>query len=261
MSSARTTLIRFCAAALASAAALGGAGTAAGGATTTGPTGTTGNGGAAGTSGSLTVPATLEGIKTKAATDITNRVNDLDSAISKVNAARGLGDGQSTIATYLGTDVSALQQLNATIQGDTTVEQAAHDFSTAFTNYRVYVLVLPSARIAAEADRATSTTLPALTADAAKATSHVNPRNSEFLQPLIDDLNHQISTASDALNGLAATVLADTPPQWNANHGLLSPARSAEQSADAAIKQGRSDVQDIVGAATAGVAATTTTTG
>jgi len=261
MSSARTTLIRFGAAGLAAGAALGGAGTAAGAA----PAGSTGDTGATRTGGSAAVPATLTGIKAKAATDITNRVNDLNAAISKVNAAKGLGSGQSTIATYLGTDISPLQQLNATIQGDTTVKQAAHDFSTIFTDYRVYVLVLPAARIAADADRATSTTLPALTADAAKAASHVNPRNSEFLQPLIDDLNHQISTASSAVNGLAATVLADTPPQWNANHALLSPARSAEQSADAAIKKGRSDVQDIVqvlrrGSATAGAAATTTTT-
>ncbi len=72
--------------------------------------------------------------------------------------------------------------------------------------------MLPAARIAATADRATSTTLPALTADAAKAASHVNPRNSEFLQPLIDDLNHQISTASSAGNGLAVTVLAYPAP-------------------------------------------------
>ena len=262
MSSARTTLIRFGAAALAAAAALGGAGTAAGAATAAG---STGNSGPTGTDGSAAVPATLAGIKAKAATDITDRVNDLNAAISKVNAAKGLGTGQSTIATYLGTDVSPLQQLNATIQGDTTVKQAAHDFSTIFTDYRVYVLVLPAARIAAAADRATTTTLPALTADGAKAAAHVNPRNSEFLQPLIDDLNHQISTASGAVNGLAATVLAYTPPQWNANHALLSPAKSAEQGADTATKKARSDVQDIVqvlrsGAATAGAAATAQTT-
>jgi len=259
VSSARTTLIRFGAAGLAAATALGGAGTAAGAASSTGDTGATRTG------GSAAVPATLAGIKAKAATDITNRVNDLNAAISKVNAAKGLGSGQSTIATYLGTDISPLQQLNATIQGDTTVKQAAHDFSTIFTDYRVYVLVLPAARIAADADRATSTTLPALTADAAKAASHVNPRNSEFLQPLIDDLNHQISTALSAVNVLAVTVLADTPPQWNANHALLSPAQSAEQNVDAAIKKGRSDVQDIVqvlrrGSATAGAVATTTST-
>ncbi len=153
MSSARTTLIRFGAATLAAGAALGGAGTAAGAAIAAG---STGNSGPTGTGGSAAVPATLAGIKAKAATDITDRVNDLNAAISKVNAAKGLGTGQSTIAAYLGTDVSPLQQLNTTIQGDTTVKQAAHDFSTIFTDYRVYVLVLPAARIAAAADHATT---------------------------------------------------------------------------------------------------------
>ena len=54
--------------------------------------------------------------------------------------------------SYLGADIAPLQQLNQTIQGDTTVQQAAHDFGTIFSDYRVYALVLPAARIAAAAD-------------------------------------------------------------------------------------------------------------
>ena len=123
------------------------------------------------------VPATLAGIKAKAATDITDRVNALNGAIAKVNAAKGLGSGQGTLVSYLGADISPLQQLNQTIQGDTTVQQAAQDFATIFSDYRVYVLVLPPSRIAADADHATTTAIPALTADAAKAQAHVNPRN------------------------------------------------------------------------------------
>ena len=76
--------------------------------------------------------------------------------------------------SYLGADIAPLQQLNQTIQGDTTVQQAAHDFGTIFSDYRVYALVLPAARIAADADRATTTAIPNLTADAAKAQAHVN---------------------------------------------------------------------------------------
>ena len=71
--------------------------------------------------------------------------------------------------SYLGTDIAPLQQLNQTIQGDSTVQQAAHDFGTIFSDYRVYVLVLPASRMAAAADHATTTAIPKLTADAAKA--------------------------------------------------------------------------------------------
>ena len=155
----------------------------------------------------------------------------LNSAIAKVNAAKGLGSGQPMLAAYLGTDITPLQQLDQKIQGDTTVKQAAQDFSTIFSAYRVYVLVLPASRIAADADRVTSTALPTLTAASSKAQGLVNPQNHAQLQPLIDDLNAQISAASPATNGLAGTVLAFSPAQWNANHDVLSPARSSDQTA------------------------------
>jgi len=105
--------------------------------------------------------------------------------------------------------------------------------------------VFPAGRIAGDADRATATVLPALTSAAAKAQQHVNARNQASLQPLIDDLKAHIATASSATNGLAATVLAFTPAQWNANHGVLSGARTADQQADAALQKGRADVRSI----------------
>ena len=204
-----------------------------------------GTAGAAGNSGSASVPATLAGIKLKAASEITRRVHDLDAAVAAAESATGLGGGQAALVSYLGADVQPLTQLNQKIQGETTVHQAAQDFTTIFTGFRVYALVLPAGRIAGDADRATAAAIPALTAAAAVAQQHVNPGNQAVLQPLIDDLRAQIATASGAANGLAATVLADTPAQWNADHGLLTSARAADQSTDAALRKGREDVRDI----------------
>ena len=132
----RTHLIRLGGVALASGATLGVGAGAAGGATTPGSDGN---------SGSSAVPVTLAGIKAKAATDITDRVNALNAAIAKVNGAKGLGSSQAGLVSYLGADIAPLQQLNQTIQGDATLQQAAHDFGTIFSDYRVYVLVLPAA--------------------------------------------------------------------------------------------------------------------
>jgi hypothetical protein len=84
-----------------------------------------------------------------------------------------------------------------------------------------------------------------LTAATTKAQQHVNPGNQAVLQPLIDDLNAQVATASGASNGLAATVLADTPARWNADHGLLSPAHGADQTTDAALDKGRDHARAI----------------
>ena len=229
----------------------------AGAATTSGASGTTGN------SGSSAVPAILASIKGTANTDITNRVNALNAAIAKVNSAKGLGSGEGTIVAYLGTDISPLQQLNQQIQGDTTVKQAAPDFSTIFSNYRVYVLVLPAARIAADADRATNGAIPTLTKFAALAQTHVNaPQPDGAAAP------HQRPEQPDQhrlerSNGLAATAVAFTPMQWNANHNLLSPAKSSDQATDTALNKARVDVQQIKlvlrtpGAGAAGTTATT----
>ena len=229
-------------------------------AVTAGTTVTAGAATASGNSGSSAVPTTLAGIKAKAATDITDRVNDLDGAIAKVNAAQGLGPGQATLASYLGADTSPLQQLEQTIQGDSTVQQAAHDFGTIFSDYRVYVLVLPASRMAAGGDQATATAIPKLTADATKAQSRVTPANQATLQPLIDDLNGQITTATNATSGLAATVLAFTPAQWNADHALLAASRASDQAAAGAVQKGRADVRQIVQDLRASSHATTTTT-
>ena len=70
----------------------------------------------------------------------------------------------------------------------------------------------------------------------------MTPANQATLQPLIDDLNSQISTATNATNGLAATVLAFTPAQWNANNALLAASRSSDQAAAGALQKGRADV-------------------
>ena len=245
----RTHLIRLGAIALATGATLSALAGTAGAATP----------GSSGNNGASSVPTTLDGIKAKATTDITDRVNDLNAAIVKVNAAKGLGAGQANLVSYLGTDVAPLQQLNQTIDGDSTLQQAAHDFGTIFSDYRVYRLVLPAARIAAGADHATTSAIPNLTTEATKAQARVNPANQAALQPVINDLDSQISTATNATNGLAAAVLAFTPTQWNADTALLHAPGSSEQTAAAALDKGRADLRQMEQDLEADHAAATTT--
>lgn len=236
---ARNHLIRLGTTSAVAVAGLGVATAGAGAAMSSGPTAATGN------SGESAVPATLEGIKARASTDVTERVDALDAAVAQADAAKGLGSGQAALVAYLGADVTPLQQLDQKIQGDTSVKMAAQDFCDIFTDYRVYVLVLPAAHLAGDADRATATAIPALQATSTKAQGLVNPQNQAQLQPLIDDLNSQITAASNATNGLTATVLAFTPAQWNADHAVLSPSKTADQTTDAALQKGRGDVQQI----------------
>ena len=107
------------------------------------------------------------------------------------------------------------------------------------------MLVLPAAVMAGDSYRATNTMIPNLTAASTKAQAHVTDNNRGVLQPLITDLNTQIATAISANNGLAATVLAFTPPQWNADHDLLTITKGRGQTSDTALQKDRSDVHDI----------------
>ena len=229
-----------------SAVALGTSAGTAGGARSTGNTGNTGIISDSGNSGSSATPQTLGAIKAKAKADVTQRVNALNAAIAEVNAANGLGSDQAVLASYLKTDIAPLRQLDDKIQADTSVKQAGGDFSSVLRDYRVYVLVLPAATLASEADRATITAIPNLTRASSQAQSLQNPRNQAEVEPLVNDLNDQISTATTATSGLASTVLALTPTQWNANHNLLSGPKSAALTAVAALQRGRSDVAQIL---------------
>jgi hypothetical protein len=200
---------------------------------------------AAGAATPAATPQTLSGIQSKAASAISLRVNDLNAAISKVNADSRLGSDNAALVAYLQADIAPLQALGQKIAGDTSKSTAAADYATIFTSYRVFALVLPAVHIAGGTDQIDETTVPALTVVATKAASHLDPANQALLQPLLNDLNAQITAATNATAGVSATVLAYTPSEWNANHDLLASGHNSVQSARNAIAKAGADVKQI----------------
>jgi hypothetical protein len=190
-------------------------------------------------------PQSLAGIQAEAAAAILLRVNDLNAAIAKANADPRLGSDNAALVAYLQTDIAPLQVLGQKIAGDTTESTAAADYATIFSNYRVRALVLPAAHIAAAADQVDVTTVPELTGLATKAASHVNSSNEAVLQPLLNDLQAQITAATNATTGLSGTVLTYTPTEWNANRDLLTPGHGAVQAAENDIAKARADLKQI----------------
>ncbi len=248
MSNVRTNLTRLGAATVA-AAALGAAtvslsGSA--GATTSSRAGGSSLSKHVGTHAAAAATPTLTGMQAEAAAAVKQRIASLDAAVSRVGATTtDLGSGQSTLSAYLGTDIQPLVQQGRTVAADTNVVQAQKDYQDIFSGFRIYRLVIPAAAIAGQADRIANTEVPGLTAAAAKAQAAVNSRNKATIEPLLQDLGHQIAAASTATQGLAATVLAYTPAQWNADYSLLSPAASSVVTANVAIHQAQADVVQI----------------
>jgi hypothetical protein len=221
-------VIRLGAAALASAAALATGGAIAGASTA-----------------STTTPLTLAQIQAKAATAISDRVNDLNAAVAKVNASKDLGTDAATLDTYLQRDLGPLQALGTKIAGDTTVAEAQADYQNIFQDYRVYALVLPAARQAGDADAITVTAVPALQSFSSKAQSKVNATNQATLQPMIDSLNTDIGGATSNSSGVASTVMSYTPLDWNNNHSILSATKASLTTANGDVKSARNEAQQI----------------
>jgi hypothetical protein len=200
---------------------------------------------AAGAATSAATPPSPSGLQAKAAAAISLRTNDLNAAISKVNADPRLGSDNAALAAYLQADSAPLQALGQKIASDTSESSAAADAATIFTNFRVLALVLPAAHIAGAADQIDMTTVPKLTTLATKAAPRVNSSNQATLQPLINDLQAQITAAANATAGVSATVLAYTPADWNANHDLLAAGHSSVQSARNDLAKAQADLKQI----------------
>jgi hypothetical protein len=196
---------------------------------------------------------TLADIQKSASIKTTQRIGSLNTAIARVNSAKDITSAdRTTILATLNADVAGMNTVEAKIAADTDVATAAADYKTIFTTYRVYAVAIPQARFAAAADRMTGTALPRLTdAQTKLAAALAGPdagKSTPALQADLTDMQNQIAAATSGLNGVAAAALAVTPSDFNANHSVLDPERSAVKSAIADVKKAASDGKTILAA-------------
>jgi hypothetical protein len=209
---------------------------------------------AASTAGSTAgAAARLAAIQARAAAAIAARVASLNRTIPAVtsNTVITATDKATLLATLHG-DLAGLPPLGQKIAADTTVAQAQADYETIFTTYRVYALALPQVRYAAAADDITGGILPKLTsADASLAALLIGVdagKDTPAVQAEMTDLGARISAVTSSTNGLSATVLADTPAQYDANHALLSQPRATLRTVRADISAARADIVKVMAA-------------
>jgi hypothetical protein len=195
----------------------------------------------------------LSAIQAEAKIKTTARIGALNTAIAKVNAAQDITSAdRATILDTLNGDLAGMNTVEATIAADTTALTAAADYKTIFTTYRVYAVAIPQSRLAAAADRMTSTAIPRLTdAQSKLAAALAGPDSSKStpeLQADLSDMSAQIASATSALNGIAAQALAVTPSAFNSNHSVLQPVRSAVKAAIADLKKAAADGKTVLAA-------------
>jgi hypothetical protein len=196
---------------------------------------------------------TLAVIQANAKVRTSARIGALDTAIAKITAAQDIGSSdRATILATLSGDVAGMNTVEAKIAADTTVATAAADYKTIFTSYRVYAVAIPQSRLAAAADRMTSTTIPKLTdAQSRLSAALAGPDVSESTPALLADLadmSSQITAAGTALEGIAARSLAVTPSAYNSNQSVMAPIRTAVTTAIADLKKASADGKTVLAA-------------
>jgi hypothetical protein len=193
-------------------------------------------------------PTTLSAIQTAAHTAITTRDTMLNNAITIVNGRSDLGADQAARVTVMQNDVTGLNQLDSTIQADTTIAAARADARKIFTDYRIFALVLPVTHMVVATDTIDNAVVPRLNDVVTKLQDLITKNNATGQQATLDDMKAQIAAAQTATNGLSADLQTFTPAQWNANHTLLQPDRDKLRSARADLALARSDAKSIVAA-------------
>ena len=151
------------------------------------------------------------------------------------------GDGTSLV-NLMQADISALDVLGTDIAGDTTVAQVNINVDAVF-GLRVYDLVLPVVSDVIQVDRVTNVRIPALNQAINTLRGDVNSSNQGVLGPLVNDMQTQAQTATSATSGLSAQLLAYTPAQWDANHGLLNNAGPDIRTANRVLAIANRDLQ------------------
>ena len=102
----------------------------------------------------------LDQIKAEAAKLIANRLGSLQWEINLVDRKSFLGTDGAALVNEMQADVAGLQALGAEIAGATTVPEALSDSDLIFTQFRVYLLMLPVSGDVTSVDYITNAQLP-----------------------------------------------------------------------------------------------------
>lgn len=195
-------------------------------------------------SGSL---KTLAEIRLAGATQTGKRLTSLHNAMAKITTAKGVTNAdRATILMTINTDISGITALASKISTDMTPVLAARDYRSITTQFRVYEVTLPQARLAVAADTLVTVTLPKLTATEKHSAALLSGKRSAVstaaLQADLADITARVSSAMNQVSATATTALAVTPAEYNAHHSVLEAVTSSMVAARTDVKHARADV-------------------
>ena len=204
-------------------------------------------------------PAAAEGrpvdtVKARCLQQIDRRQTALSAAKARLENAKFLTDAhQSALDANIESTASGLSSLANTIQGDTSMDQLKADCKKIVEDYRVYVLVIPRARLvrASDAELGASSKLTNVAGRLQSAIDKAKSQNKDTTQAEADlaKMNAAIATITPNASGVFSAVINLTPADYNANHDVLDSSRSnvrtAAKGVHDAVAAGRATRNDL----------------
>lgn len=168
----------------------------------------------------------LTNLKQRADKAIDNRVNALNKLSSRIqNDSRLSADEKTSLSAEVQGDIKGLTDLKAKIDADTDISIARTDVKS-ITTFKVYSVLVPQIRILIVIDNlsALDTRLQGLTPKIQNLINNLKSQGKDVstLQPLLDDINSQLSTISSKLSQDKSTILAVTPNSSNPHATFVS---------------------------------------
>lgn len=168
----------------------------------------------------------MQTIISKGDQEISRRLTSLNNLTATVNAATRLtANDKATLNNEITTEISGLTALKTKLDSETTLEGVRTDAQQIYTNYRVYVLVLPKARFVKFADSIQAVDSK-LTTLASKLQSRLTTeqqagKDVSALQATLADMNSKTSAAQAAASQIESGVINLQPSDYNSNHQIL----------------------------------------
>ena len=209
--------------------------------------------------------------KDRATKEIDRRVKSLTDLTVKISNAKRLSVSQkSSLTASIQTEVTSLNTLMTKINADVDIATLKVDIASITKSYRVYMVIMPQARIAIAGD-SLGTTVDTMTQVGTKFQTRIASldaagKNTTDLKTWYADYSAKLVSANTeiaaAING-TATLKADNGDKtvMQANAKAFADARAKIKAAQSDIKAARADAEKIVKALKAlNVSVTATTT-
>ena len=206
----------------------------------------------------------LGAAKARCTAAIDVRLAKLTQLEGRVDRAKRLTDGHRATLHGINTNArTGLTALRTKIEGDSDAATLKSDCQSIVLDYRIFALRAPQENlvIAADAETAAVTKLQSVEPKLSDAIAKAEAAGKDVTaaKAAFADLEAKVNDASQHVTGLANTVIGYQPADYNANHELLTPARTNVKTAVADLKAASADVRTIVTSLRS--QATTSTTG